>query len=165
MVKAPSLNGCLQLLLRVVRPSSSSSRGGYVLRLTRSKLLSPSHYYSFSNLFSPLKKAVAATFKIGRKHKAHRQEDAAAQRKPRRKAKSKTEKRKFKGFFTSNDNMGQDESRLVDEDTPSVTLENRSLEAVAQLIKDGRAKRIVVMVLFPSSPILTLRLHSRVCDN
>ncbi|KAF2640123.1 putative SIR2 family histone deacetylase [Massarina eburnea CBS 473.64] len=41
--------------------------------------------------------------------------------------------------------MGQDESRMVDEKTPSVTLGNRSLEAVAQYIKDGRAGRIVVM--------------------
>ncbi|CAI6335435.1 unnamed protein product [Periconia digitata] len=41
--------------------------------------------------------------------------------------------------------MGQDESRMVDDDTPPKTLDSRSLESLAKYIKDGRAKRIVVM--------------------
>ncbi|KAF2195634.1 NAD-dependent deacetylase sirtuin-2 [Zopfia rhizophila CBS 207.26] len=42
--------------------------------------------------------------------------------------------------------MGQDQSLpLVDENTPTQTLESRTLEAVAKLIKDGRASQIVVM--------------------
>ncbi|KAI0018125.1 NAD-dependent deacetylase sirtuin-2 [Xylariomycetidae sp. FL0641] len=41
--------------------------------------------------------------------------------------------------------MGQESSVLVSEDTPPQTLSERSLRAVAQLIKEGRAKRIVVM--------------------
>ena len=41
--------------------------------------------------------------------------------------------------------MGQQNSLLVDEDTPPQTLSERSLAAVAQHIKDGHAKRIVVL--------------------
>ncbi|KAJ4303640.1 Sir2 histone deacetylase Hst2 [Kalmusia sp. IMI 367209] len=41
--------------------------------------------------------------------------------------------------------MGQDESRIVDENTPPQTLESRTLEAVAKYIRDGQARRIVVM--------------------
>ncbi|KAI1761511.1 NAD-dependent deacetylase sirtuin-2 [Hypoxylon sp. FL1150] len=41
--------------------------------------------------------------------------------------------------------MGQESSHLVDPDTPPETLSERSLRAVAQLIKDGAAKKIVVM--------------------
>ncbi|KAI0172576.1 NAD-dependent deacetylase sirtuin-2 [Hypoxylon sp. FL1284] len=41
--------------------------------------------------------------------------------------------------------MGQESSRLIDPDTPPETLSERSLRAVAQLIKDGAAKRIVVL--------------------
>jgi NAD-dependent histone deacetylase SIR2 len=42
--------------------------------------------------------------------------------------------------------MGQEESRIVDENTPPDTLESRTIEAVAKYIKDERAKKIVVMV-------------------
>ena len=42
--------------------------------------------------------------------------------------------------------MGQESSSLIDEQTPPQTLKARSVEAVAKLIKDGRAKKIVVMV-------------------
>ena len=42
--------------------------------------------------------------------------------------------------------MGQDESRVVDPNAPPQTLSARTLEALAQYIKDGRAKKIVVMV-------------------
>ncbi|KAI1645770.1 NAD-dependent deacetylase sirtuin-2 [Daldinia loculata] len=41
--------------------------------------------------------------------------------------------------------MGQESSHLIDPDTPPETLSERSLRAVAQLIKDGGAKNIVVM--------------------
>lgn len=41
--------------------------------------------------------------------------------------------------------MGNESSTLVDDNAPTQTLEDRSLESVAKLIKDGRAKRIVVM--------------------
>ncbi|XXH02635.1 hypothetical protein Hte_009016 [Hypoxylon texense] len=41
--------------------------------------------------------------------------------------------------------MGQESSHLIDPDAPPETLSERSLRAVAQLIKDGRAKQIVVM--------------------
>ncbi|KAI1080074.1 NAD-dependent deacetylase sirtuin-2 [Whalleya microplaca] len=41
--------------------------------------------------------------------------------------------------------MGQEQSGLVDETTPPQTLSERSLAAVASLIKNGHAKRIVVM--------------------
>ncbi|KAL7620905.1 Sir2 histone deacetylase Hst2 [Parahypoxylon ruwenzoriense] len=41
--------------------------------------------------------------------------------------------------------MGQETSQLIDPDTPPETLSERSLAAVAQLIKDGCARSIVVM--------------------
>lgn len=41
--------------------------------------------------------------------------------------------------------MGQEQSSLLDESTPPQTLTERSLPAVAKLIKDGHARRIVVM--------------------
>jgi NAD-dependent histone deacetylase SIR2 len=48
--------------------------------------------------------------------------------------------------------MGQDQSApLVDDSTPPQTLESRSVEALAKFIKDGRARRIVVMVSYTLS--------------
>lgn len=41
--------------------------------------------------------------------------------------------------------MGQEESKPVDESTPPQTLEKRDLASVAKYIKNGQAKRIVVM--------------------
>jgi NAD-dependent histone deacetylase SIR2 len=78
------------------------------------------------------------SFKIGRKHKAHRQQ--AQQNKPWRNAEKG---RKGKG---KRGKMGQDESRVIDPTAPPQTLEARTLEALAQYIKDGRAQKIVVMV-------------------
>lgn len=43
--------------------------------------------------------------------------------------------------------MGQEASTPVDESTPPLTLKNRTVESVAGFIKDGRAMRIVVLVL------------------
>ena len=42
--------------------------------------------------------------------------------------------------------MGQEQSSPVDDSTPSRTLRERSVDAVAEYIKDGRAKKIVVLV-------------------
>ncbi|KAJ1335799.1 NAD+-dependent protein deacetylase sirtuin 2 [Microdochium nivale] len=41
--------------------------------------------------------------------------------------------------------MGQDQSSLIDDDTPPETLSDRTLAAVAKYIKDGRAQNIVAM--------------------
>ncbi|KAI9880018.1 MAG: Sir2 histone deacetylase Hst2 [Pleopsidium flavum] len=41
--------------------------------------------------------------------------------------------------------MGQEASTPVDESTPPLTLKSRTVESVAEYIKDGRAKRIVVL--------------------
>ncbi|KAI1864732.1 hypothetical protein JX265_008456 [Neoarthrinium moseri] len=41
--------------------------------------------------------------------------------------------------------MGNENSTVLDEDTPPQTLDNRDLRSVAKLIKHGRIKRIVVM--------------------
>lgn len=42
--------------------------------------------------------------------------------------------------------MGQEISVLVDDSTPSETLKARNIEAVADYVKAGRARNIVVMV-------------------
>lgn len=50
--------------------------------------------------------------------------------------------------------MGQDESRVVDADTAPQTLKARTLEALVQYIKDGRARKVVVMVnTYPSGDV------------
>lgn len=41
--------------------------------------------------------------------------------------------------------MGAEHSSLIDEDTPPLKLSERSLAAVAEYIKDGRGRQIVVM--------------------
>jgi NAD+-dependent protein deacetylase SIR2 len=41
--------------------------------------------------------------------------------------------------------MGQEHSAIVSDDTPTETLRERSLAAVAEHIKSGKARRIVVM--------------------
>lgn len=50
--------------------------------------------------------------------------------------------------------MGQESSALVDDSTPSVTLKARTIEAVAEYVKAGGARKIVVMV---DMPFLLLR--------
>ena len=43
--------------------------------------------------------------------------------------------------------MGQESSLpIVDESTPTQTLESRTLESVAKMLKEGKFRRIVVMV-------------------
>lgn len=81
--------------------------------------------------------------KIGRKHKAHRQQ--LAQNKPWRETEKGRGKGKGKGKGRRS-KMGNEESRIIDPDTPTQTLKARTVEALAQYIKDGRAKQIVVMV-------------------
>lgn len=105
-------------------------------------LLLPRHRYSFT-FFSRYKSL--HIFKIGRKHKSHRQQ--LEQSKPWRNSEKgrKGDKNKGKGKGRRN-RMGQEESRMVDDKTPPETLESRSVEAIAKYIKDGKVKRIVVMV-------------------
>lgn len=49
--------------------------------------------------------------------------------------------------------MGQESSTPVDESTPPQTLNARSIEAIASYIKEGRAKKIVLMVSLLLNPI------------
>lgn len=42
--------------------------------------------------------------------------------------------------------MGQESSTMVDESVPPQTLKSRNLKGVADYIKSGKAKKIVVMV-------------------
>jgi len=42
--------------------------------------------------------------------------------------------------------MGQESSAMVDENVPSQTLKSRDLKGLADYIKSGKAKKIVVMV-------------------
>ncbi|CAA9957061.1 NAD-dependent deacetylase sirtuin-2 [Pyrenophora teres f. maculata] len=78
---------------------------------------------------------------IGRKHKGHRQQ--AQQDRPWRNAeKGRKGTGKGKG---KRGKMGQEESRVVEANAPPKTLQARTLEALAQYIKDGRAQKIVVM--------------------
>ncbi|KAF2877983.1 NAD-dependent deacetylase sirtuin-2, partial [Massariosphaeria phaeospora] len=77
-------------------------------------------------------------FNIGRKHKAHRQQ--LQQSEPW----LNSQKNRSKGRGRRG-RMGQGESHVVSEDTPPQSLDSRTVEAVAQYIKDGRARRIVVM--------------------
>jgi len=41
--------------------------------------------------------------------------------------------------------MGQDESRPIDESTPPRRLKSRTVEGLAEYIKSGKVKKIVVM--------------------
>lgn len=91
---------------------------------------------------------------IGRRHKPHRgqpqdtggRNEEEGRNKSKSKSKNNNNKNKNRGQVGRLARMGQDESRLVDEKTPPQTLKSRTLEAVAEHIKDGKARRIVVMV-------------------
>ena len=48
--------------------------------------------------------------------------------------------------------MGQEESRHIDPNAPPKTLQRRDIASVAKHIRDGRAKRVVVMVEFSEYP-------------
>ncbi|KAL1620286.1 Sir2 histone deacetylase Hst2 [Neofusicoccum ribis] len=76
----------------------------------------------------------------GRKHKPHRQQAPkgkhGSDRNPARGQPARTGRRW---------RMGQDESSIVDESIAPSTLDSRSLEGVAKFLRDGRAKRVVVM--------------------
>ncbi|KAF2108639.1 NAD-dependent deacetylase sirtuin-2, partial [Lophiotrema nucula] len=69
---------------------------------------------------------------IGRKHKAHRQQLQQGR-----------SNRKGKGGRWHK--MGNENSTLVDDDTPTETLDSRTIEAVAKHIIGGHAQNIVVM--------------------
>ena len=59
--------------------------------------------------------------------------------------------------------MGQGQSFLVDEATPSQTLKDRSVESIATYIKNGHAKDIVVMVsisLLSQRPLASLHAYA-----
>jgi hypothetical protein len=49
--------------------------------------------------------------------------------------------------------MGQESSLLVDETTPPSTLKSRDLNGVADYIKSGKVKKIVVMVRITTHPL------------
>ena len=42
--------------------------------------------------------------------------------------------------------MGQEQSSPIDDRATPFSLENRSVESIAKYVKEGRAKKIVVMV-------------------
>jgi NAD-dependent histone deacetylase SIR2 len=69
---------------------------------------------------------------IGRRHKLHRQQ-----------AQSNTKPQKGRGKGKGRSKMGQEQS-LIDDSTPPVTLEARTLDSLAQYIKQG-VRKIVVM--------------------
>lgn len=83
-------------------------------------------------------------FTIGRK----RQEYRAQEEKPRRKDKADKNrpKNRNRGQAGRVRNMGNEESTLVDPSTRPFTLKQRTTEALAQYIKEGKAKKIVVLV-------------------
>lgn len=75
---------------------------------------------------------------IGRKHKPHRSQKGGGGRPER-------PKNSWRGSVGRLFNMGNEESSPVDESTPPHILAGRSIEAVAEYIKSGRADKIVVM--------------------
>ncbi len=69
-----------------------------------------------------------------------------------------------KGSTYSIATMGQESSTLVDERTPPQTLKSRTVESVARLIKNGRAKKIVVMVWDVMGLVLGTKLANEWAD-
>ncbi|PSN61405.1 NAD-dependent deacetylase sirtuin-2 [Corynespora cassiicola Philippines] len=102
--------------------------------------------YQFPQLISPLKdfrEYFNENYSDCRKHKSHRQQLQSS--KPWRNS-EKGRKGKDKGRGRArHGKMGQEESHVVDDDTPTRTLEARTIEALAKYIKDGKARNIVVM--------------------
>jgi NAD-dependent histone deacetylase SIR2 len=95
----------------------------------------------------PLQTLHLFAFKIGRKHKSHRRQEV--EDRPWRNTEKGRGKAKGKGRG-KRDRMGNGDSKMVEPDAPAQTLKARTVEALAQYIKDGRAKRIVVMVSQPT---------------
>lgn len=108
----------------------------------------PVHLPSCAYILRFSSSAFRAYSKIGRKHKVHRQQ--LQQGKPWRDSEKGRGPDKTKGKGKGKGkgrNMGQDQSVPdVDEFTPPQSLSSRNLDGVAQYIKEGRARRIVVMV-------------------
>lgn len=117
--------------------------------------ISSTNSYTYAPHSSHLRLLRRSPLKIGRKHKAHRQQ--LNQSKPWRESEKGRKEGRGKGRrFT----MGNDESRMVDADTPPQTLTARTVEALAEYIKDGRAKQIVVMVRLPGNTLTYMSLLS-----
>ncbi|KAF3034385.1 Sir2 histone deacetylase Hst2 [Didymella heteroderae] len=76
-----------------------------------------------------------------------RQEYRAQEEKPRRKDKAEKNrpKNRNRGQAGRVRKMGNEESTMVDPSTRPFTLKQRTTEALAQYIKDGKAKKIVVL--------------------
>lgn len=74
---------------------------------------------------------------IGRKHKPHRSQRAGKPSKPQNSNRGSVGR-----FFK----MGNEESSPIDESVPPQTLSGRTLEALAEYIKSGKASKIVTMV-------------------
>ena len=70
---------------------------------------------------------------IGRKHKPHRGQNAA------------TANNNWRNSADRLFNMGQEESSPINESVPPRSLAGRTVEALAEYIKSGRAEKIVVM--------------------
>ena len=91
----------------------------------------------------------SATSNIGRRRQEFRQK--AQDDKPRRKDKAEKNrpKNRNRGQAGRVRNMGNEESTMVDPSTRPFTLGARTTDALAQYIKDGKAKKIVVLVRKP----------------
>ncbi|KAJ4992959.1 NAD-dependent protein deacetylase hst2-1, partial [Stagonosporopsis vannaccii] len=83
--------------------------------------------------------------KIGRRRQEYRQQ--AQEDRPRRKDKAEKNrpKNRNRGQAGRVRKMGNEESTMVDPSTRPFTLSARSTEALAQYIKEGKAKKIVVL--------------------
>ncbi|KAK5119480.1 hypothetical protein LTR85_007580 [Meristemomyces frigidus] len=76
---------------------------------------------------------------IGRKHKPHCSQKGGGSERPQKAENS------WRGSLGRFFRMGNEESTPVDESTPPRTLSGRTLEALAEYIKSGKASKIVVM--------------------
>lgn len=88
-----------------------------------------------STIISVLRSLLAA---IGRKHKPHRQSGAPGKA-------GKAGKNRNRGIAGRIFGMGQDSSTPIDESVPPERLSSRTLDGVAEYIKSGRAKKVVIM--------------------
>jgi hypothetical protein len=93
--------------------------------LVSSRTISSRSIASLPGACSAAKSLRANTGTIGRKHKNRHQKGSRPRPRSRR--------------------MGNENSTIISDDEPTKTLERRDLASVAKLIKEGRAKRIVVM--------------------
>jgi hypothetical protein len=112
------------------------------LRLAQLRPLKPYHGHVSCLKHRITCRYTLASLKIGRKHKAHRQQ--LSESKPWRESeKGRGKGKKSKGGRSK---MGNEESHVLDANTPPLTLKERTLEALAEYMTDGKARQIVVMV-------------------